>query len=35
MDAVTKKHLKNGDPAVYFSFMTMLQHIGWFLSRIS
>ena len=26
---------KNGEPAVYFPFMTMLQHIGWFLSRIS
>jgi len=27
--------LKNGKPTVGVSFMTMLQHTGWLLSRIS
>jgi hypothetical protein len=33
-DEVRKNTLKNGEPTVSFSFMTMLQHTGNFLSII-
>jgi len=34
-EEVWRKRPKNGEPTVGFSFTTMLQHSGWFWSRIS